>query len=300
MLHIAWSPEYCHPLPPGHRFPMEKYELLPQQLLYEGTVEESNFFKPKAVAENLILAAHEADYWNRLNQLQLSRSEERATGFPLSRALVDREVLIAGGSVEATDFAMKHSIAINIAGGTHHAYSNRGEGFCLLNDQAIAAKYLQKSGLAQHVLIIDLDVHQGNGTAEIFEGDSSVFTFSMHGAKNYPHRKEKSDLDVGLADGTSDKEYLQTLKISLDQILNLFEPDFIMYQSGVDVLESDKLGRLSLTMDGVRMRDQTILTLAKELGVPMICSMGGGYSQKISQIIEAHSQVYRLAQEIFF
>lgn len=300
MLHIAWSPEYCHPLPPGHRFPMEKYELLPQQLLYEGTVEESSFFKPKAVAENLILAAHEADYWNRLNQLQLSRSEERATGFPLSRALVDREVLIAGGSVEATDFAMKHSIAINIAGGTHHAYSNRGEGFCLLNDQAIAAKYLQKSGLAQHVLIIDLDVHQGNGTAEIFEGDSSVFTFSMHGAKNYPHRKEKSDLDVGLADGTTDKEYLQTLKISLDQILNLFEPDFIMYQSGVDVLESDKLGRLSLTMDGVRMRDQTILTLAKELGVPMICSMGGGYSQKISQIIEAHSQVYRLAQEIFF
>ncbi|SHO60294.1 histone deacetylase family protein [Algoriphagus zhangzhouensis] len=300
MLHIAWSPEYCHPLPTGHRFPMEKYELLPQQLMYEGTVDESNFFKPKPASEGLILEAHDSDYWNRLNSLQLTRSEERATGFPLSRALVDREVLIAGGSVEAAVYAMENKIAMNIAGGTHHAYSNRGEGFCLLNDQAIAARYLQKKGLIQKILIIDLDVHQGNGTAEIFKDDPSVFTFSMHGAKNYPHRKEKSDLDVGLEDGTSDKEYLKTLNISLDQILNRFEPDFIMYQSGVDVLESDKLGRLSLTMEGVRMRDDIILSLSKELGLPMICSMGGGYSEKISQIIEAHSQVYRLAQEIFF
>lgn len=300
MLHIAWSPEYCHPLPTGHRFPMEKYELLPQQLMYEGTVDESNFFKPKPASEGLILEAHDSDYWNRLNSLQLTRSEERATGFPLSRALVDREVLIAGGSVDAAVYAMENKIAMNIAGGTHHAYSNRGEGFCLLNDQAIAARYLQKKGLIQKILIIDLDVHQGNGTAEIFKDDPSVFTFSMHGAKNYPHRKEKSDLDVGLEDGTSDKEYLKTLNISLDQILNRFEPDFIMYQSGVDVLESDKLGRLSLTMEGVRMRDDIILSLSKELGLPMICSMGGGYSEKISQIIEAHSQVYRLAQEIFF
>lgn len=300
MLHIAWSPEYCHPLPTGHRFPMEKYELLPQQLMYEGTVDESNFFKPKPASEGLILEAHDSDYWNRLNSLQLTRSEERATGFPLSRALVDREVLIAGGSVDAAVYALENKIAMNIAGGTHHAYSNRGEGFCLLNDQAIAARYLQKKGLIQKILIIDLDVHQGNGTAEIFKDDPSVFTFSMHGAKNYPHRKEKSDLDVGLEDGTSDKEYLKTLNISLDQILNRFEPDFIMYQSGVDVLESDKLGRLSLTMEGVRMRDDIILSLSKELGLPMICSMGGGYSEKISQIIEAHSQVYRLAQEIFF
>jgi len=300
MLHIAWSPEYCHPLPPGHRFPMEKYELLPQQLMYEGTVDESNFFKPKPASVDLILEAHDSDYWNRLSNLQLTRSEERATGFPLSRALVDREILIAGGSVEAATYAMENKIAMNIAGGTHHAYSNRGEGFCLLNDQAIATKYLQKNGLAENILIIDLDVHQGNGTAEIFEGDSSVFTFSMHGAKNYPHRKEKSDLDVGLEDGTSDKEYLKKLKSSLNQILNKFEPDFMMYQSGVDVLASDKLGRLALTMEGVKMRDQIILSLAKQLGLPMICSMGGGYSEKISHIIEAHSQVYRLAQEIFF
>jgi acetoin utilization deacetylase AcuC-like enzyme len=279
---------------------MEKYELLPQQLMYEGTVDESNFFKPKPASVDLILEAHDSDYWNRLSNLQLTRSEERATGFPLSRALVDREILIAGGSVEAATYAMENEIAMNIAGGTHHAYSNRGEGFCLLNDQAIATKYLQKNGLAENILIIDLDVHQGNGTAEIFEGDSSVFTFSMHGAKNYPHRKEKSDLDVGLEDGTSDKEYLKKLKSSLDQILNKFEPDFMMYQSGVDVLASDKLGRLALTMEGVKKRDHIILSLAKELGLPMICSMGGGYSEKISHIIEAHSQVYRLAQEIFF
>lgn len=300
MLRISWSPKYCHPLPADHRFPMEKYELLPQQLKYEGTVEEGNFFRPNPVTEDLILEAHDSDYWNRLNNLQLTRSEERATGFPLSRALVDREVVIAGGSVEAVEYALKHKIAMNIAGGTHHAYSNRGEGFCLLNDQAIAARYLQKKGLAQKILIIDLDVHQGNGTAEIFEGDPSVFTFSMHGAKNYPHRKEKSDLDVGLEDGTSDKEYLKILKISLDHILKRFEPDFIMYQSGVDVLESDKLGRLSLTMEGIKKRDRIVLSLSHELAVPMICSMGGGYSEKISQIIEAHSQVYRLAQEIFF
>ncbi|WP_268033624.1 histone deacetylase family protein [Algoriphagus sp. PAP.12] len=300
MLHIAWSPEYCHPLPPGHRFPMEKYELLPQQLMYEGTVNESNFFSPMPVSEDLILEAHDSDYWQKLDKLSLSRSEERATGFPLSRALVEREILIAGGSVEATKYALEHKIAMNIAGGTHHAYSNRGEGFCLLNDQAIAAKYLQKKGLAENILIIDLDVHQGNGTAEIFEGDSSVFTFSMHGAKNYPHRKEKSDLDVGLEDGTSDKEYLNTLRSSLDKILNKFEPDFIMYQSGVDVLASDKLGRLALTMDGVKKRDHIVLSLVHELGLPMICSMGGGYSKKISHIIEAHSQVYRLAQEIFY
>lgn len=300
MLHIAWSPEYCHPLSPGHRFPMEKYELLPQQLIYEGTVAEGNFFKPNPVSDELILKAHESDYWHRLKNLQLSRSEERATGFPLSKALVEREILISGGSVEAAVYALKYKIAMNIAGGTHHAYSNRGEGFCLLNDQAIAAKYLQSNGLAKKILIIDLDVHQGNGTAEIFEGDSSVFTFSMHGAKNYPRRKENSDLDVGLADGIRDKEYLEILKSSLDQILDKFEPDFIMYQSGVDVLESDKLGRLALSMDGVKCRDQMVLSLSYELGVPMICSMGGGYSEKISHIIEAHSQVYRLAQEIFF
>ncbi|SFO40294.1 Acetoin utilization deacetylase AcuC [Algoriphagus ornithinivorans] len=300
MLKIAWSSEYAHPLPPGHRFPMEKYELLPQQLMYEGTVSERNFFAPDAIEESLIIQVHDAQYWEKLKNLALSRSEERATGFPLSKELVDRETIIAGGSVRAALFALEFGISLNIAGGTHHAFTDRGEGFCLLNDIALANRYLQNEGLAKNILVIDLDVHQGNGTAQIFNDDPSVFTFSMHGAKNYPHRKEKSDLDIELPDGTGDEEYLTQLDLALENILKKFHPDFIMYQCGVDVLETDKLGRLGMSIEGVKMRDKKVLNLAKELKLPIMCSMGGGYSEKISHIIEAHAQVYRLAQDIFF
>lgn len=300
MLKIAWSSEYAHPLPPGHRFPMEKYELLPQQLMYEGTVSERNFFAPEAVDESLIVQVHDAQYWGKLKNLALSRSEERATGFPLSKELVNRETIIAGGSVRAALFALEYGISLNIAGGTHHAFTDRGEGFCLLNDIALASRYLQNEGLAKNILVIDLDVHQGNGTAQIFKDDPSVFTFSMHGAKNYPHRKEKSDLDIELPDGTGDEEYLTQLDLALENILKKFHPDFIMYQCGVDVLETDKLGRLGMSIEGVKMRDKKVLNLAKELKLPIMCSMGGGYSEKISHIIEAHAQVYRLAQDIFF
>lgn len=300
MLKIAWSSEYAHPLPPGHRFPMEKYELLPQQLMYEGTVSERNFFAPDAIDESLIVQVHDAQYWEKLKNLALSRSEERATGFPLSKELVDRETIIAGGSVRAALFALEYGISLNIAGGTHHAFTDRGEGFCLLNDIALASRYLQNEGLAKNILVIDLDVHQGNGTAQIFKDDPSVFTFSMHGAKNYPHRKEKSDLDIELPDGTGDEEYLTQLDLALENILKKFHPDFIMYQCGVDVLETDKLGRLGMSIEGVKMRDKKVLNLAKELKLPIMCSMGGGYSEKISHIIEAHAQVYRLAQDIFF
>jgi acetoin utilization deacetylase AcuC-like enzyme len=300
MLKIAWSSEYAHPLPPGHRFPMEKYELLPQQLMYEGTVSERNFFAPDAIDESLIVQVHDAQYWEKLKNLALSRSEERATGFPLSKELVDRETIIAGGSVRAALFALEYGISLNIAGGTHHAFTDRGEGFCLLNDIALASRYLQNEGLAKNILVIDLDVHQGNGTAQIFKDDPTVFTFSMHGAKNYPHRKEKSDLDIELPDGTGDEEYLTQLDLALENILKKFHPDFIMYQCGVDVLETDKLGRLGMSIEGVKMRDKKVLNLAKELKLPIMCSMGGGYSEKISHIIEAHAQVYRLAQDIFF
>ena len=300
MLKIAWSSEYAHPLPPGHRFPMEKYELLPQQLMYEGTVSERNFFAPDAIDESLIVQVHDAQYWEKLKNLALSRSEERATGFPLSKELVNRETIIAGGSVRAALFALEYGISLNIAGGTHHAFTDRGEGFCLLNDIALASRYLQNEGLAKNIRVIDLDVHQGNGTAQIFKDDPSVFTFSMHGAKNYPHRKEKSDMDIELPDGTGDEEYLTQLDLALENILKKFHPDFIMYQCGVDVLETDKLGRLGMSIEGVKMRDKKVLNLAKELKLPIMCSMGGGYSEKISHIIEAHAQVYRLAQDIFF
>lgn len=300
MLKIAFSPLYSHPLPAGHRFPMEKYEFLPGQLLYEGTVRNENFFAPGMIDEQWILTAHTKAYLEKLQSLQLSKSEIRVTGFPLSEVLVQREINILSGSVEAALFAMKYGIAMNIAGGTHHAFADRGEGFCLLNDLAITAHYLLENKLAKKILVIDLDVHQGNGTAAILGKLENVFTFSMHGEKNYPHRKEKSHFDVGLADKTGDREYLLTLQKSVDHILNLFDPDFILYQSGVDVLESDQLGRLSITMEGIKERDRIVLNLAKSLNIPVMCCMGGGYSKRVSQIVEAHAQVFRLAQEIYF
>ncbi|MDI1321157.1 MAG: histone deacetylase [Algoriphagus sp.] len=300
MLKIAFSSLYSHPLPSGHRFPMEKYELLPEQLLYEGTVNDENFFVPGMIDERWILNTHSKEYLEKLKTLQLSKSEIRATGFPLSHVLIEREINILSGSVEAALFAKEFGIAMNIAGGTHHAFADRGEGFCLLNDLAITANYLLENQLAQKVLVIDLDVHQGNGTAAILGKRQNVFTFSMHGDKNYPHRKEQSHLDCALPDKTGDEVYLAKLKACLDQILVQFQPDFILYQCGVDVLESDQLGRLSMTIGGVRERDKTVLNVAKSLKIPIMCCMGGGYSKRVSHIVEAHTQVFRLAQEMYF
>lgn len=300
MLKIALSPVYSHPLPEGHRFPMEKYSLLPQQLLYEGTVEEANFFLPTPAETSWILDTHDADYLAKLNNLTLSKAEIRAIGFPLSAPLITREICIAGGSVQAARYANEFGIGMNIAGGTHHAFYARGEGFCLLNDLAITANQLLLTKLAKKVLIVDLDVHQGNGTAALFEGNTSVITFSMHGEKNYPHRKERSHLDIGLADGTGDKEYLNLLDRHLQGLLMQELPDFILYQSGVDVLATDQLGRLSLTHAGVHARDKLVLGLAKSMQVPIMCCMGGGYSKKIKDIVDAHAQVFRLAQDLYF
>jgi len=300
MLKIALSPIFAHPLPEGHRFPMEKYSLLPEQLLFEGTVTESNFFIPQPVDEELILTTHEDTYLTRLKNLELTKAEIRAIGFPLSRPLIEREICIAGGSVQAARFAKEFGIGMNVAGGTHHAFFNRGEGFCILNDLAITANYLLKSELARKVVIVDLDVHQGNGTAALFRDNPSVFTFSMHGEKNYPLRKETSDLDLGLADGTDDSTYMALLDLHLKRILDLEQPDFILYQSGVDVLETDQLGRLSLTLAGVQARDRLVLSTARIQGIPIMCCMGGGYSKRIRDIVDAHAQVFRLAQDLFF
>jgi acetoin utilization deacetylase AcuC-like enzyme len=279
---------------------MEKYSLLPEQLLFEGTVTESNFYIPQPVDEELILTTHEDTYLTRLKNLELTKAEIRAIGFPLSRPLIEREICIAGGSVQAARFAKEFGIGMNVAGGTHHAFFNRGEGFCILNDLAITANYLLKSELARKVVIVDLDVHQGNGTAALFRDNPSVFTFSMHGEKNYPLRKENSDLDLGLADGTDDATYLALLDLHLKRILDLEQPDFILYQSGVDVLETDQLGRLSLSLAGVHARDRLILSAAKYHRIPIMCCMGGGYSKRIRDIVDAHAQVFRLAQDLFF
>ncbi|EIM73419.1 histone deacetylase superfamily protein [Nitritalea halalkaliphila LW7] len=300
MLKVAHSKRYAHPLPEGHRFPMEKYELLPEQLLYEGTLRPSNFFSPEALADDWILKAHDPSYFNRLKGLSLSKSEIRRTGFPLSQQLVDREVHIMHGSVQAALYAKEFGIAMNIAGGTHHAFKDRGEGFCLLNDLAITAFYLLEKKLARKILIIDLDVHQGNGTAAIFAEVPEVFTFSMHGEANYPMHKEKSDLDIGLKDKTDDATYLSLLRETLPRLIDAEEPDFLLYQCGVDVLASDKLGRLGMSIQGCKERDRIVLETARKNRLPIMCCMGGGYSEKIAHIIEAHANTYRLAQEIFF
>ena len=300
MLKIAYHPIYKHPLPEGHRFPMEKYELLPQQLLYEGTCFETNFFEPTIPNDKYILAAHDIEYFYDLLNITLDQRAARKIGFPLSEVLVERERIIVDGTIKSSEFAIKYGIAMNIAGGTHHAYTNRGEAFCMFNDQAIGARYLQNKGLAKKILIVDLDVHQGNGTAEIFQEDASVFTFSMHGAKNYPFKKEKSDLDIALDNDTNDNTYLEILKNTLPKLINTVQPDFVYYLCGVDVIKTDKLGKLGMSIKGCKSRDRYVLELCHKNQIPLMCSMGGGYSPDIKHIVDAHANTFRLAQEIFF
>lgn len=300
MLKVAWSEAYVLPLPPNHRFPMSKYEVLPQQLLHEGTLRDGNFFRPEPLSEERIVRTHDAAYWEKLKTLGLSEREVRRTGFPLNEALVNREITIVNGTVRCAEYALQHGVAMNIAGGTHHAFTHKGEGFCLLNDIALAAHHLLDNGLAEKILVVDVDVHQGNGTAQIFRDDPRVFTFSMHGANNYPLIKETSDLDIGLADGTNDRFYLSTLDRNLKTLLEEVEPDFMFFQSGVDILDTDRLGRLGVTREGCKERDRLVLTAAKSNGIPLVASMGGGYSEDFRDIIEAHANTYRLAQEIYF
>jgi acetoin utilization deacetylase AcuC-like enzyme len=279
---------------------MSKYEVLPQQLLHEGTIRESNLFRPSSLDENLILLTHEESYWRKLQNLALTPKEIRRTGFSLTQELVNRETTIAGGTLDCTRFALQHGVAMNIAGGTHHAFTNRGEGFCLLNDIAIAANELLSTGRVKQIFVVDLDVHQGNGTAQIFKNEPRVFTFSMHGANNYPMVKENSDLDIGLPDRTRDLFYLRTLESNLMNILEQIHPDFIFYQSGVDILDTDRWGRLNVTRNGCKERDRMVLETAKRNKIPLVATMGGGYSEDFKDIIEAHANTFRVAQEIYF
>ena len=299
MLNIAYHPIYQLPLPEGHRFPMEKYDLLPKQLLYEGTCEKEDFFAPEKIPNAIIESVHDSKYLDRLLNLALDPKEVRKIGFPLSQQLIDREIIIAGGTVEGAKRALTDGISMNIAGGTHHAFSAWGEAFCLLNDQAIAAQYLIDQQLVNRVLIVDLDVHQGNGTAEIFKNNPAVFTFSMHGAKNYPFHKEESDYDLAMEDGTNDTTYLNTLKSALPHLLEKVKPDFIFYLCGVDVVATDKLGRLGMSIAGCKARDAFVLESCKSLDIPVQCSMGGGYSKDIKIILEAHANTFRIAKEIY-
>ena len=279
---------------------MIKYELIPEQLLRENTCSPDNFFEPGIISDKIVLKTHEQEYFERFKNLKLTKKEVREIGFPLSKELVTREMTIAQGTIDCINFSLKNGISMNIAGGTHHAFYDRGEAFCMLNDQAIAAKYLINKKLAKKIMIIDLDVHQGNGTASIFSTNKEVFTISFHGKKNYPFRKEKSDIDVEFDDNTGDQFYLNKLKNLIPNAIDNFKPDFIFYLSGVDVLNNDKLGRLGLSIDGCKERDKFILELCNKNSIPVQVSMGGGYSELLKNIIEAHSNTFRLAQEIYF
>lgn len=296
-MYISYHPIYNHPVPDNHRFPMQKYALLPQQLLHEGIAEPADFHSPLKVSLETLCLAHTADYVHKFVHLQLSHKEALPIGFVQNQQLVDRELTLVQGTIEAALWALRTAeVGFNIAGGTHHAFSDRGEGFCMLNDQAVAAAYLLAHTAVKKVLIIDLDVHQGNGTAEIFRHDPRVFTFSMHAEGNYPFVKEQSDRDIALPTGTSDVAYLSILTSVLPEIITAHQPDFVFYQSGVDVLSSDKLGKLSLSVQGCADRDRFVFNLCRQHHLPVQCSMGGGYSPQLSAILRAHTNTFMMSQ----
>ena len=279
---------------------MLKYELIPEQLIYEGLISYENLHSPGIIDESVILLSHKKEYWERLRNQKISAAEIRRSGFPMSDTLIERELRIAQGTIDGSKYALKNGIAFNVAGGTHHAGSDWAEGFCLLNDQAIAANYLLSENLVHRILIIDLDVHQGNGTAEIFRNKKQVFTFSMHAEKNFPFRKEISDLDIGLADGTGDDQYLSLLNSNLERIVDQYQPDFIFYLSGVDILSTDKLGKLNISTAACKVRDEIVLNTCKNLKIPVQISMGGGYSPKLSDIVDAHCNTFRAAYNLYY
>lgn len=299
ILKIAYDPVYALPLPEGHRFPMLKYELIPGQLLYEGTIEPENLFAPDACPDEIVLWTHTPDYLTKLKEQTLSAREQRVIGFPQSPMLTARELMIAQGTIDCCHYALANGVAMNVAGGTHHAFADRGEGFCLLNDFAVAANYLLREKLVAQILIVDLDVHQGNGTARLFEREPRVFTFSMHGRHNYPFHKEKSDLDIPLEDGTDGQAYLKLLQEALPRLLTEVKPDFVFYLSGADVLQTDKFGKLRLTIEDAKKRDEFVLSLLHDQGIPCAISMGGGYSPDVKVIVEAHCNTFRIARVLY-
>jgi acetoin utilization deacetylase AcuC-like enzyme len=278
---------------------MLKYELIPGQLLYEGTIEPHQLFAPEPCADATILKTHAAEYLYKLKNGTLTAAEQRRIGFPQSPQLTLRELMITQGTIDCCHHALKNGVALNVAGGTHHAFADRGEGFCLLNDFAVAANYLLDRNLARQILIIDLDVHQGNGTAVLFQNKPEVFTFSMHGRQAYPFRKEQSDKDIELEDNTDDATYMGILKSILIPLLNAVQPDFAFYLSGVDVLQSDRFGKLALTLEGCKQRDTFVFSTLKRNGIPCTVAMGGGYSPDVNVIVEAHCTTFRIAKEVF-
>ena len=299
MIKASFSKKYIYKLPDGHRFPISKYELVKEQLIYEGWLNENQIEDAGLCDEADIFLTHTQDYWRRLRNDQLTRQEIRRIGLPVSQMAVDRASNTSAGTIAAALMALETGLGLNIAGGTHHAYSDRGEGFCILNDVAVAANYLLSRNIVRKLLVIDLDVHQGNGTAAIFAGDDRVFTFSLHGRDNYPIKKEVSDWDIPLPSGTDDNAYLAILNDSLPRLIDKAMPQIIFYIAGVDVLASDALGRLALTKYGCRMRDEITLAACHRMQIPAVVVMGGGYSPKIGDIVEAHCNTFKTAIDMY-
>ncbi len=294
-MHLWSSASYTFPLPHGHRFPIEKYALLRDRVIAEGIVPREHVHDPDRVSREDLLLVHAADYVDRFSDGRLTPGEIRKLGFPWSEGLVERSYRAAGGTVEASRYAVDHGIAMNLAGGTHHAFPSHGEGFCVFNDVAIAIRALQRDGRIARAAVIDLDVHQGNGTHAIFAGDDRVFTFSMHGGRNYPFHKVPGCLDIELADGTGDDEYLALLAGALPGVLAASRPDLVVYLAGADSHERDRLGRLALTFDGLARRDNMVLEQCREIGLPVLITIAGGYGDPISGTIEVHTRTARIA-----
>lgn len=299
MLKVAYSDIFRYNVPDNHRFPMQKYPMLAEKLLAEGTLTAENFFAPQKLSEDEILTTHTLEYWENLKNQTLPPKEARTIGFEMTPILVERGRYIAHATYECALFAKQYGVSLNIAGGTHHSFADHGEGFCVFNDVAVASNLLLQRGQARQILVVDLDVHQGNGTASIFANEPRVFTFSMHGAKNFPFRKQQSDLDIELATDMGDEEYLAILSDTLPKLIEQIKPDMIFYQSAVDVLATDKLGKLALTLEGCAKRDEFVLRQAKDNAIPVAVVMGGGYSENINTVVEAHCQTFRIAKTLF-
>lgn len=297
--HLYYSPYYYADIGEGHVFPIRKFELVRDKLLAEGTLAAEEIVAPEPAAVEDLLLVHTEDYIIRLQGGELTAKEIRKLGLPWSESLVRRSFHAISGTINAAKNCLTSGIASNLAGGTHHAYPDRGEGFCVLNDVAVAIRVLQRDGLARRFLIVDLDVHQGDGTAFIFRDDADVFTFSMHGAKNYPLFKQTSSLDIELTDKTGDEEYLETLEHALSRVI-LHDPDVIFYLAGADPYEKDKLGRLGLTIDGLRRRDEMVLLFARDRGVPIVTTMSGGYAAEIDDTVEIHANTIRAVKSVYY
>jgi acetoin utilization deacetylase AcuC-like enzyme len=294
-MRYAYHPDYFVQLPPRHPFPMAKYPLVYQRLLGEGVLQLPDVLNPDEAQTADLALVHTPGYLQRLASGSLEPAEIRRIGVPWSSALWRRSKLAVQGTVEAARAALQDGLAGNLAGGTHHAFADHGEGFCLLNDVAVAVRVLQREGRAARALVIDLDVHQGNGTAAIFEGDPDVFTFSMHGERNYPTRKMRSSLDVGLGDGVGDDEYLGLLTRHLSEVFRVFTPDIVFYLAGVDPARGDRYGRLTLSDDGIRRRDRQVLEACLDRDLPAVITLAGGYAATPERTAELHSIVFREA-----